>query len=278
MLLKPYGKINIGLNIVGVDEEGYHLLDMVMAPISLSDTIRMDVIDSNQDKIIFSNNDIDVGNNTIIKAINLLRNKYGFSNHFKVKIKKRIPMQAGLGGGSADAAYVMRAINVMLGLNIDKEELKKLALQIGADVPFFIDSGAKRCQGRGERLSTIRIKHNYHVLLIKPKSGCDTKLVYQTYDKLDKINVDIDGIIKALELGDDYELKEKIDNALLLAASKQCSDVTVILDDIKKYNVVASMSGSGSVIYALSTNKGLLKKINKKYKKKYHTYLCKLWR
>lgn len=158
-------KVNLGLDVVGERADGYHLLDMIMVPLALGDDIDIEISDED---CFTSNTSLgwDKGN-LMYRAVELMRQEYGIREHFKIDLHKRIPMQAGLAGGSADCAAVMRAVNVLCDLGLSEAELMKLGVRLGADVPYCIFNKPARVQGIGEVVSPIEIKKNYHILLVK---------------------------------------------------------------------------------------------------------------
>ena len=265
--VKSYAKINLSLNIVGKREDGYHLLDMVMVPIELHDSIIISPLGKNLvDNFVtvddFSNGLIHY--NLASSAINALTNKYNCDAHFRVFIHKVIPMQAGLGGGSSNAAFTMKAVNSMLKLNASDQELIELATPLGADIPFFINCVPARCKGIGEEMTPVEIKNNYNVLIVKPSEGCSTKEVFKKYDSMGGNEANIEEVIRALKEGDDELLAKNMGNCLENAAISICPEIKEIKEYLLNSGVkIVMMSGSGSSVFALSTDKNLLKRIMK---------------
>lgn len=240
-------KVNLGLDIVGEREDGYHLLDMVMVPLALGDDIDIEISDTD---IFTSNTSLgwDKGN-LMYKAVELMRQECGIKEHFKIDLFKRIPMQAGLAGGSADCAAVMRAVNVLCDLGLSEAELMKLGVRLGADVPYCIFNKPARVQGIGEVVSPIEIKKNYHILLVKPEEGVSTKEVYQLYDSTR--HVDIDQLVRQLSAGE----KLSLGNVLEDSAFKLLPEIEAIkLLCITMGCESSLMSGSGSCVFAVSEN------------------------
>jgi len=203
-------------------------------------------------------------NNSAVKALNYLCEKYPVKDKYTVFIHKLIPLESGMGGGSSDAAAALRGMDFLSKLNTPIEELKEMALRIGADVPFFIENKPMRCTGIGEIMTPITIKNDYHVLLVKPNEGCSTKEIYAEFDKIGGDETDIDKVIKALEEGDDDSLEKLAKNALEKAAIKTVPEIQVIKDRLKEMGFkIVLMSGSGSTVFALTTNKLLCKKAYK---------------
>ena len=265
--IRSYAKINISLNVVGNREDGYHLLDTIMVPIELHDSI----IISNYGKTIADNfvtvDDFSNGlihYNLVSHAINKLTKKFSREDHFRVFIHKVIPMQAGLGGGSSNAAFTMKAVNNMLKLNASDEDLIEIGAPLGADIPFFVHCKPARCRGIGEEIEPIEIKNNYSVLIVKPDLGCSTKEVFAKFDVMGGKAADIDEVVKALKEGDDKTLAEHMGNMLEKAAVSIVPEIKEIEQYLRNSGVkLVMMSGSGSTVFALSTDKKLLKTIMK---------------
>lgn len=277
--VKSYAKINISLRVVSKRTDGYHELDSLMLPIELHDSIIISTLQNSYDNFVtvddFSNGLIHY--NLASTGINVLAKKYGFSTKFRVYIHKVIPMQAGLGGGSSNAAFTMKAVCQMLKLNATDEELMEMAAPFGADIPFFIKCKPSRAKGIGEILEPIEIKNNYHCLIVKPTLGCSTKEVFAIADKKEYKPVDIDTVVKALKEGDDDLLAESIGNSLEDAAISLVPEIAQIKESLKALGLkIVLMSGSGSTVFALSTDQSLIKKAAKQLEDKYLVEVTKV--
>ena len=192
-------------------------------------------------------------------------------------IHKVIPIQAGLGGGSSNAACAMKAVNTILKLGASDEELMKLSTPLGCDIPFFIKSVPARCQGVGDIVNPIKIKNNYYVLLIKPEAGCSTKDVYQATDSMNLPVCNVDNVVKALEEGDDELLAANVSNALQEPAISLVPNIQTIIDELKSFGLkIVQVTGSGSAVFAMSTDKNLLKRVFKQLEDKYQVELAKV--
>ena len=265
--IKSFAKINISLCVKSKREDGYHILDSIMVPIELHDSIVMSKSPNNIDHFVtvddFSSGLIHY--NLVSTAVEKLEEKYGFHQKFRFYIHKVIPMQAGLGGGSSNAAFAMKAVNNQLKLGAADEELIEIATPLGADIPFFIKNVPSRCGGVGEIMRPIEIKKNYFVLLVKPEEGCSTKEVFKVADNAPYDPVDMDKVEQALKDGDDDALLEAMGNSLEKAAIKVNPEIQVIKDYLKNEGLkLVLMSGSGSCVFALSEDKALLKSIRDK--------------
>ena len=277
--VKSYAKINISLRVVSKRSDGYHELDSLMLPIELHDSIIISKLQNSYDNFVtvddFSNGLIHY--NLASTGINALAKKYGFSTKFRVYIHKVIPMQAGLGGGSSNAAFTMKAVCSMLKLNSTDEELMELAAPFGADIPFFIKCEPSRAKGIGEILEPIEIKNNYYCLIVKPSAGCSTKEVFAIADQKEYKPVDIDAVVKALKEGDDDLLADSIGNSLEEAAITLVPEIAQIKETLKAAGLkIVLMSGSGSTVFALSTEQSLIKKVAKQLEDKYVVEVTKV--
>ena len=277
--VRSFAKINLCLNVVKKREDGFHELDGVMLPISLHDSLVISKLNNATDNYV-TVDDFSIGTfsyNLATFSIDKLQAKYGFKDKFRILIHKVIPIQAGLGGGSSNAAFTMKAVNSMLKLGATDEELEQLSKPLGADIPFFIKCKPARSQGIGEILTPINIKKNYYVLIVKPEAGCSTKDVFAIADNVDLKICDVDGVIKALEEGDDDYLAENISNSLQDSAISLVPTIQTIIDELKGFGLkIVQMTGSGSAVFAMSTDRNLLKKVLKKLEDKYEVELAKV--
>ena len=278
---KSYAKINIALNITKIREDGYHELDMVMVPLKLHDSVQISELKGKKDNfVVMDDFSIKLGHTNIAEvALRTVLTKAGVDNKkFLVFIHKLIPVQAGMGGGSSNAAATMKVTNTFLKLNIPQEELLEMSKPIGSDVPFFIECKPARCKGRGEKLEPITVKNDYYVLIVKPEDGCSTKEVYAKFDEHPHYNAaDIDNVIKALEEGDDALLEKSMGNSLQAVASELVPEIKVIIDKLKAKGLkLVMMTGSGSSVFALSTDKKLMKRIAKEIEQENPNYYVEL--
>ena len=278
---KSYAKINIALNITKIREDGYHELDMIMVPLKLHDSVQISELKGKKDNfVVMDDFSIKLGHTNIAEvALRTVLTKAGIDNKkFLVFIHKLIPVQAGMGGGSSNAAATMKVTNTFLKLNISQEELLEMSKPIGSDVPFFIECKPARCKGKGEKLEPITVKNDYHVLIVKPEDGCSTKEVYAKFDEHPHYNAaDIDNVIKALEEGDDDLLEKSMGNSLQAVASELVPEIKVIIDKLKAKGLrLVMMTGSGSSVFALSTDKKLMKRIAKEIEQENPNYYVEL--
>lgn len=276
--IRSFAKINISLNITKKREDGFHELDSVMLPISLHDSLVVSKLNGPDNFVTVDDFSIRTFSyNLATLSIDKLQSVYHFDDKFRVLIHKVIPIQAGLGGGSSNAAFTMKAVNSMLKLGATDEELINLGKTLGCDIPFFIKCKPARVQGVGEILTPITIKNNYYVLLVKPELGCSTREVYALSDTMDLKVGNIENVIKALEEGNDDLLAENISNALQEPAIELVPVIRSIIDELHQNGLkMVQVTGSGSAVFALSTNKKQLKEVFKKLDDRYEVELAKV--
>jgi len=269
MYLKAHAKINIVLNVLGKRRDGYHNLDMVVLPINLHDTIVTSRIFSKKKNSGILINDVPTiyPNDICGKVIRLMMDKYNIKKKYEFAIYKEIPSEAGLGGGSSDAASIFHFYNKKFKLNISNEEAIKMLLPFGADIPFFIINKPARVQGIGEIVKPINIKNDYYVLIVKPKAGLKTKDVYEGLNDFKLTIYNVDNVIKGLETGDDNLLEKSVGNILEIPAMKLCPKVK----EIKEYLLaqgfkIVLMSGSGTATFALCKDIDKIEKVVAKLK------------
>ena len=277
--IKSFAKINISLNITKKRDDGFHEIDSVMLPISMHDSLVISRLKTAPDNYV-TVDDFSIGSftyNLATFSIEKLYSIYHFNDKFRILIHKVIPIQAGLGGGSSNAACTMKAVNSMLKLGATDEELIEISKSLGCDIPFFIKCKPARVQGVGEILNPINVKNNYYVLIVKPEAGCSTKEIYALSDTMDLKTCNLDNVVKALEEGDDELLAANIYNALQEPAIKVVPQIQTIIDELKEKGLkIVQVTGSGSAVFALSTDKALLVKVLKELENKYEIELAKV--
>ncbi len=180
MILFPNAKINLGLNILRKREDGYHELETVFYPIGLKDGLEF--IENKHNKINFTSSglllDVDPEDNIVVKAYRLLAADHSLPG-LDIHLHKVIPFGAGLGGGSSDAAFLLKGLNDFFELSLTIDQLKRYALQLGADCSFFLENRPMFASGIGEKLSAIEVSlKGYYLLLVKPQFGVGTKEAY----------------------------------------------------------------------------------------------------
>lgn len=281
ILVKAYAKINLALNIEGMLDEKYHKVDMILCPITLHDTIEIELLPKGSKETYITSDNFDfneIRNNICHEVVVALREKFKFKNQFRIHIYKRIPVAGGLAGGSADAAAVLKGIVKLLNLPATEDDLLEISKKLGSDMSYCLYNKMARCTNRGEELQFIDSKFKNYILIVKPEHGLNTEKVYKECDKHKFINTDIDKMIKALEDGDNEQVYETMNNALMLPASKLLPEISDLLSLIKSKGYKNSqMTGSGSCIFVLDEQKRPLYKLMKElYELGYEVELCKV--
>ncbi len=276
--VKAYAKINLALNVYDRKEDGYHNIDMVTVPLDLHDIIELELLPKGYESYITSDDDSlpTDESNLSNKAFRKMKEKFHIDKNVLIHIYKRIPMCAGLGGGSADAAAVINATLKAIKLKPSQEDLISLASSIGADVSFCLYNKPARCRGIGEKLDFITLKKKYHVLLIKPNEGVSTALAYQTFDELEtKPQLsNIERLIEGLKIGDEKIIAEEMKNSLQECAIKIVPEIKNIIDTLKKDGFpLTMMSGSGSTVFCMSLNHHAILEEYKKFSKLNYTVI-----
>ena len=243
--VKVYGKINLSLNIVG-EKDGYHMLDSVVASVSVADTIT--VRDRLDDKVnLIFNAGYAVENNTVIKAVNELRKSFGPFGA-DIVVDKNIPLAGGMGGSSADAAGVIAALSKLFDFDKRGLNAKKVCRAVGADVYYMLKGGYARMAGIGDEVTYIDSDRSLGLVYIC-SDGVLTSRVYSQYDSMGGDGkVDNDLLIKSLHGGG----KIPLGNMLYRAAVSLNKDIERNAEALIGAGLTPNMSGSGSTVYALS--------------------------
>ena len=279
MYVKAPAKINLYLDVLGRREDGYHDLDMVMLPLELHDTIDFERVPSaHYTHIVCDSIERQViKHNSIYRTHELLVDECNYDQNFIIRVHKEIPIYAGMGGGSSNAAAAFRYFMKRGRLKLSEEEQIKLCLKIGADVPFCLKNVPAHVEGIGEKVTPIKVKKQFSVLVIKPKQGLSTKDVFTACDKYELKHGNVKDVIKALEEGDEKLLAKSMFNSLEEVSIALCPEIAEIKEMLKKDGFkCVLMTGSGSCVYALTSNSTLAFSKYLKYEHKgYEVYLTK---
>lgn len=258
---QAYAKINLTLDITGQDERGYHLLSSLFARISLSDTVTLERGGkgiSLKCNLPYVPTD---GRNLCCKAANLLLDEFGLSERdFHIDLVKRIPVCAGLGGGSSDAAAVLKLLCAHFGIDPLSPRVRKVALGVGADVPFFLQGGLCLAEGVGEILTPLPSLTGYSIVVAKTRERASTPEVYRLYDALPDAQPQMTPkFLNALQRGENF--LPFVSNHLARATATVCPSVERLKRDLKAAGALAAeMSGSGSAVYGLFSEETKAKK------------------
>ena len=250
-ILAP-AKINLTLDILGVREDSYHLLEMVMQTINIYD--KLTITKNNCNKIVLTCNNKDIptdGKNIVVKVANAFFNYTKIHHGIDIFLEKNIPSQAGLGGGSADGAATLKALNKLFNTKIPPKTLAKIGGEIGADIPFCIFGGTAIVSGIGEIVKPIKAFKDCHIVVAKPSINVNTTKAYDLYDNL-KIhsNPKSNMMINAIENADLINVSKCLGNSFQEAL--QIKEVTELCQLMSEYGALnAIMTGSGSAVFGI---------------------------
>ena len=253
--LKAYAKVNFALDVVGVRPDGYHELRTVMQSISLADEVAVERTGGGFELRVEPENP-GIGpweENTAYLAWKLLCGLCGSELPVRVTLRKNVPAGAGLGGGSSDAAAVLRGLDELFGLGLSAEELVAAAKRIGADVPFCLAGGTALAEGVGERLTPAPAPPDHRLLVVKPPRGADTGKVYRAYDRdPSRSESSADRVLGALRSGDLVALAGALGNDLAPFTKAELPEVAELEERLLEAGALgASVTGSGSAVYGL---------------------------
>lgn len=257
MRLQAFAKINLGLDVLGKREDGYHEVRMIMQTIRMYD--QLDMRKSVEPGIHLTTNKkyIPVDENNLVwRAAKLMMDTCGIIEGVSIHLHKVIPVAAGMAGGSSDAAATLVGMNRLFHCGLSKEKLMELGVQIGADVPYCVLRGTALAEGIGEKLTVLPPMPDCWILIGKPGISVSTKYVYTTLDlNTDTVHPDIDGMKKALEDGNLYGITERMGNVLQDVTIPAYPEVERIKEQMKALGAVnAMMSGSGPTVFGIFDN------------------------
>lgn len=269
MELKALGKINLGLDVLGRRENGYHDVRMVMQTLYLYDQITIEKTEKPGIELSANLFYLPVNeNNLAYRAADLLMQEFGVEEGVKITLEKHIPVAAGMAGGSSNAAAVLYGINRMFSLGLSQEELMERGVKLGADVPYCIMRGTVLAEGIGEILTPLPAMPRCTVLVAKPPISVSTKLVYEKLDAHEIENhPDIDGVLEGLERQDLKKIASSMGNVLERVTVEEYPVIEEIKEMMKENGALnAMMSGSGPTVFGLYSDKRMAKEAAQKIK------------
>ena len=268
--IKAPAKINIGLNIVSKRTDGYHNIETIFYPISLFDNILFEKADSDS----FSCNNTSLGkerNNLIIKAKEVLEEEFRTKFPLKIVLEKNIPIGAGMGGGSSDAASALHSINILYDLNLSKEQLNNYALRLGSDVPFFLDPRPSFASGRGEILNVLDFTIDFPILIVNPGIHISTKWAFDNI-KAKNPYLHLNHIFQQKIIF--ANLQDIITNDFEEVVFYKYPEIAQIKNDLLSRGALVSMlTGSGSTVFGIFDNETKALAAESYFHQKYFTYL-----
>ena len=255
LVVKAPAKINLALDVLGTRSNGYHDVRMVMQTVSLYDDVTIEkggpagisvycglpYVPSDERNLAY-------------KAAALLAEEFGLQEGIAVSLYKRIPVAAGLAGGSSDAAAVLDGVNRLFGLGLSQEELMERGMKLGADVPYCVAKGTMLAEGLGEKLTKLPLMPDCAVVLAKPSFSLSTKKVYQALpsDPSDYDHGNVDGVLEGLEKGDLKQIASSMTNVLETVSIGLHPEIKEIREFFMRHGALgAMMSGSGPTVFGL---------------------------
>lgn len=273
---KARAKINLNLEILGKREDGYHNIESVFQKISLYDEIYISKNQTNNFELETNIKELNDNENIVYKAYISLKEKFPSITGVSVKINKKIPMQAGLAGGSTDCASFILGMNKLFNLNLSENEIENIGKKLGADVVPCLYNRAIMSEGIGDKVTQINTNFKYYILVIKPEVSCSTKEMYEKLDSQNKFMYynKSKNIIKALENNNIEVLCDNLYNAFEEVVEPKEIIKNLKFELINLGAINSLMTGSGSAVYGIFKNKQEAKKAYKILKEKYQVYIC----
>ena len=255
VLLRACAKVNYALEVRGLRGDGYHEISSVLQSVSLADELEIERSRGGFE-LSFEPEGVEIGpveENTVYKAWALLWETSGHELPTRIRLHKKIPAGAGLGGGSADAAAVLVGMNELFDLGLDAEQLRTIGARIGADVPFCLSGGTALAQGVGEVLTPLPAPPAHRLLIAKPEQGADTGEIYRAYDERDSgVIACADTVVAALRSGSLTELAGALGNDLEPVTTGLVPEVAAHKREMLRAGALgAAMTGTGTAIYAI---------------------------
>ncbi|HZC19803.1 MAG TPA: 4-(cytidine 5'-diphospho)-2-C-methyl-D-erythritol kinase [Rubrobacteraceae bacterium] len=255
MLLRAFAKVNYALEVRGLRKDGYHEISSVMQSVSLADEVEIEHTGEGFGLVVEPEG-AEAGppeENTVYRAWGLLGELAGFRLPVKVRLRKRIPTGAGLGGGSADAAATLVGLNELFGLGLSAVQLREVGLRVGADVPFCLSGGTALGEGIGEVLRPLPGPPPHHLVLAKPAVGARTARIYRAYDeRLEGGNAFVAPVAEALLAGDLGAFARALGNDLAAVTKDLVPEVRALEEELLRAGAMgAAMSGSGTAVFGV---------------------------
>ena len=246
MLSFPNCKINLGLNIIRKREDGFHDLETIFLPVPFTDVL--EIISSDKTELTVTGLPVNATENLCIKAYNLLQQKFPELPPVKMHLHKVVPMGAGLGGGSSDASFILNMLIEKFELNVNHEELRDIALQLGSDCPFFLINKPCFATGRGEILEPLDLDlTNYKILIINPGIHIDTKWAFSKIFPKERKKSIKEIIAQPIETW-----REELQNDFEIPVFAEYLEIEKLKNDLYELGATyASLSGSGSSVFGL---------------------------
>lgn len=254
VIKKAYAKINLGLDVLRRRADGYHEVKMIMQTIDLYDTLEFTVSKDEGVTLVINGSDLSAGeDNLIYKAARLLLADAGIAKGVNITLEKRIPIAAGMAGGSSDAAATLWGLNELFDLGYSEKELQVLGVKLGADIPYCLSGGTAVSEGIGEILTPLSSPPACYLAVAKPDIDVSTKYVYE-HLRADQLpyHPDIDGMTDAIKNGDLSGITKRMGNVLETVTIPAYPIIDSIKECMKKAGADnALMSGSGPTVFGI---------------------------
>lgn len=255
--IKAYAKINLGLDVLRRRPDGYHEVKMIMQTVDLYDDLEFTKLAEDEIRIFTDKEELPADQGNLIwRAAARMKELYQISEGVSVKLTKRIPIAAGMAGGSADAAATIHAMDVLFSLGLSLEEKQKIGVKLGADIPYCLMGGTALSEGIGEILTKLPDVPKAKLVIAKPDLDVSTKFVYENLhaDSL-QYHPDIDGMVASIEKGDLCGITDRMGNVLETVTCKHYPVIEQMKGILKEHGAVnALMSGSGPTVFGIFTD------------------------
>ena len=261
--IKAPAKINLALDTLYKRKYNYHEVEMIMTTVDLADYITVTPLEKNE--IVIKSNEFTMPlneKNLAYQAAQLFKQHFNIDKGVEIYIKKRIPVAAGLAGGSSNAAATLKALKELWKVDCTIDELAELGAQLGSDVPFCVYGGTALATGRGEIIQPIPSPPKCWVILIKPRIGVSTKEIYEALDANQVEHLDIEGMLKCIDNKDYQGICDRLGNSLEEVTLERYPVVAEIKNKLVQFGADAVlMSGSGPTVFALVRKEYKLRRI-----------------
>lgn len=254
IIIKAYGKLNLSLDVIGKRPDGYHNLEMIMQTVNICDTLTMSVRDDDKISISTDLEGLTCGeDNLVYRAIDMLRKEFGISKGVEVHLEKKIPMAAGMAGGSADCAAALKGMNQLFNLGLDNKALMERGVKLGADVPYCVVGGTALCEGIGEILTPLKQLTGMHLVIATPDVNISTPWVFKRLVLNENtIHPDTKLLLKAVDDGDMKLLAGNMYNVLETVTASEYKEIGELENIMKNGGALGSiMSGSGPTVFGI---------------------------
>ena len=272
-----WAKLNLSLDVLGARPDGFHDLRMIMQSVDLHDDVTVTLDDTGTCRAETNRSYLPCGaDNVAVRAAQVFLKRAGLDCGVHIRLHKRIPVCAGLGGGSSDAAAVLRALNAHLHAGLSCAELERLGAQLGSDVPYCVAGGTMLAEGRGEILTPLTPMARTDVVICKPDFPISTPELFSRVDsRASRCRPDTDGILAALEHGDRQRLARRMYNVFEDVLDRRAGEINAIKSTLLDYGALgAVMSGTGSAVFGLFPDRASAENAWRALHKNYRECFC----